>query len=58
MFNGCTNLMYLMCLSISPNSDYSTDWLSGTRSTGTFKKAPGVTWTRGVSGIPEGWTVK
>ena len=33
-----------------------TEWMSGVSGTGTFYKAPGITYPSGISGIPNGWT--
>ena len=57
MFSGCTNLGYVRCLATTLYHDSTADWMSNTSATGTFVKAGGATWPRGVSGIPEGWTV-
>jgi len=58
MFYGCSNLNYIKCLAtdIYPNSD-TFDWVEGVASTGTFVKNSAATWTTGVNGIPDGWTV-
>lgn len=57
MFSGCTGLNYVMCMLSSPSSYYSNSWLAGVAATGTFVKNPSATWTRGVSGVPNGWTI-
>ena len=57
MFSGCTNLGYVRCLATTLYHDSTADWMSNTSATGTFVKAGGAAWPRGVSGIPEGWTV-
>ena len=56
MFRGCSSLNYVKCLTTYPGSgmNYTTNWLSGVPSSGTFVKKSGVTWE---SGIPSGWTV-
>lgn len=56
MFRGCSSLNYVKCLTTYPGSgmNYTTNWLSGVPSLGTFVKKSGVTWE---SGIPSGWTV-
>ena len=42
-----------------PANNCLTQWVNGVASTGTFTKAAAMTsLTTGVSGIPEGWTVK
>ena len=60
MFHGCKKLNYIKMLAtdISANSCLS-NWVRGVSSTGTFVKSKDATWdVRGISGIPEGWTVK
>lgn len=58
MFSGCTNLNYIKCMATTlwPNS--TTNFTNGVSATGTFVKAVGATWTTGVNGIPDGWTVE
>ena len=61
MFYGCSNLNYITMLAtdISASSCLSI-WVNGVSATGTFVKNPALseeTIGRGVSGIPEGWTV-
>ena len=61
MFQGCSNLNYVKCLTEDPGNSsqsFTTDWLSGVSSSGTFVKKSGVTkWWTGSGGIPSGWTV-
>lgn len=64
-FNGCTQLNYIKAMFTSPvlssknYSDYTTSWVSGVASSGTFVKNVNATWTyRGVNGIPTNWTVE
>ena len=60
MFYGCTKLnsVTMLATDISANNCL-TLWVEGVASTGTFTKAAAMTsLTTGVSGIPEGWTVK
>ena len=60
MFNGCTNLNYVKALfNTIPSSAYTSDWLSGVSTTGTFVKNSKANWQlTGVSGIPAGWTIQ
>jgi hypothetical protein len=68
MFDGCSSLNYVKCLATEflINSEFENteeedvkDWLKDVAATGTFiKSADMTTWSRGASGIPEGWTVK
>lgn len=59
MFNDCRSLSNVKCLATdisAPNCLYN--WLSGVSAAGTFKKAAGVSYPSGNSGIPSGWTVE
>ena len=57
MFSGCSKLnsitVYTKDISAS---NCTTNWLSGVASTGTFHNMGFVTFSKGVSGIPVGWT--
>ena len=58
MFGGCTGLSSVKCLATDISaSGCLSSWLYGVSATGTFKKAAGVSYPSGVSGIPSGWTV-
>ena len=64
MFQNCTNLNYIKAMftttpsGSSPNY-YTQNWVSGVAASGTFVKNSAATWTtRGVHGIPTGWTVE
>ena len=60
MFRGCSSLNYVKCSGnpVSSNTNYTSEWLSGVPSSGTFVKKSGVTtWWTGSGGIPSGWTV-
>lgn len=60
MFRGCSSLNYVKCIGNPINSkmNYTSEWLSGVSSSGTFVKKSGVTtWWTGSGGIPSGWTV-
>ena len=59
MFENCTRLNYIKCLAtdISANS-CTINWVLSIASNGTFAKASSMSsWTRGFSGIPNGWTI-
>ena len=61
MFYNCTNLNYIKALFTTDPStgDYTTDWVFGIASTGTFIKNADATWdVTGTSGVPTGWTVE
>lgn len=59
MFQGCTSLNSITCLATDISAEGCTEeWVSGVASTGTFTKAASMSsWTTGVNGIPNGWTV-
>ena len=58
MFTGCTSLNYIRCVATSTGAtNATTSWCGAVASTGTFVKDVNTTWSRGVSGIPTGWTV-
>ena len=64
MFYNCTNLNYIKAMftttpSNATNEQYTTNWVYGVASTGTFVKNAAATWNiTGVDGVPEGWTVE
>ena len=59
MFKGCTKLNYIKAMfTTTPSTTYTSDWVSGVSSTGTFVKNSAARWNvTGNSGIPTGWTV-
>ena len=66
MFKGCGKLnwikaMFTTDVSINPNASYgyTSDWVNGVASSGTFIKNSAATWNlTGNNGIPSGWTVQ
>ena len=60
MFEDCSKLNYIKAMFITtPSSSYTSYWVRGVASTGTFIKNRLATWdVTGVNGIPEGWTVQ
>ena len=60
MFYGCSALNEVTCLATDISaSNCLTNWVKNVASTGTFRKASGMTdWTTGANGIPSGWTVE
>lgn len=59
MFQNCSALNYVKCLATDISASNCTlNWLQGVSPMGTFVKHPDATWTSGVSGIPDGWTVE
>ena len=59
MFYGCKSLNSVTCLATDISATSCNEsWLYGVSATGTFVKAAEMTsWTSGVNGIPDGWTV-
>ena len=62
MFARCTSLNYIKCMATSGFNATSckSNWVESVASSGTFVKASSVeasTWTRGIHGIPNNWTV-
>lgn len=57
MFAGCKSLNYVKCLARELGYNSTLSWMSGVTETGIFVKAKGVSWPKGDSGIPYGWTV-
>ena len=60
MFAGCTKLNYIKAMfTTAPSTDYTSNWVSGVATTGTFVKNSAATWNvTGTNGIPTGWTVE
>ena len=60
MFRGCTNLNYIKAMFITtPSVTYTSNWVNGVASTGTFVKSSVAAWNvTGVHGVPSGWTVQ
>ena len=60
MFQGCSNLNYIKAMfTTTPSATYTSNWVNGVASTGTFVKNASASWTvTGASGVPTGWTVE
>ena len=63
MFNRCSKLNYIKALFITDpvagGHNYTSNWVNGVSSTGTFVKNADATWeVTGASGVPAGWNVK
>jgi hypothetical protein len=60
MFSGCTSLNYIKAMfTTTPSGTYTTNWVNGVASTGTFVKNAAAQWNvTGANGIPTGWTVE
>ena len=60
MFKDCTNLSAVTCYAATTASYSTTDWLNGVAASGTFYAPTNGYFNhlaRGVSSIPEGWTI-
>lgn len=59
-FSGCSSLNYIKAMFITtPGSSYTSYWLNGVATEGTFVKNRAATWTTtGVNGVPTGWNVE
>ena len=60
MFYGCSKLNYIKAMFITtPSNSYTSSWVNGVASSGTFVKNKNATWNvTGTYGIPSGWTVQ
>lgn len=60
MFYGCKKLNYIKAMfTTTPSTTYTNSWVYGVASAGVFVKSKDATWdVTGVSGVPEGWTIK
>ena len=59
MFQNCSKLNYIKAMfTTTPSSSYTSNWVYGVASTGTFVKNAAATWNvTGTSGVPSGWTI-
>lgn len=59
LFRSCKKVNYITALfETLPSTSYTSNWVSGVSSTGTFVKNINATWTTtGASGVPTGWNV-
>ena len=60
MFDGCSSLNYIKAMfTTTPSSSYTTNWVRGVASSGTFVKNSAASWSEtGDNGVPSGWTVQ
>ena len=60
MFRNCSSLNYIKAMfTTRPTTSYTSNWVNGVASSGTFVKNSAATWNvTGVNGIPSGWTVQ
>ena len=59
MFSGCTSLSAITCLATDISASFCTSgWLKDVAPVGVFTKNSAMnSWTRGIDGIPSGWTI-
>ena len=60
LFQNCSSLSRITAAFITaPGSSYTSEWVYGVASTGTFVKSSAATWNvTGTEGVPSGWTVQ
>ena len=60
IFKSCPKVNYVKCLATNITAgSCTTNWLNGVASNGTCIKAASMSsWTRGVDGIPNNWTIQ
>lgn len=60
MFEGSSSLNYIKAMfTTAPGKGYTSHWVDGVASIGTFVKNSAATWTlTGINGIPSGWAVE
>ena len=60
MFYSCKNLSYVKAMfTTTPGYSYTTSWLYGVASGGTFVKNAAATWTEvSYNAVPSGWTIE
>ena len=60
MFYNCSSLNYIKAMfTTTPSSNYTSNWVKGVASTGTFVKNSSAQWNvTGNNGVPTGWTVQ
>ena len=61
MFSGCSSLNYIKCMIVEDiynNTAYTSNWVNGVATAGTFVKFEEAVWTgNSVNAIPIGWNV-
>ena len=60
MFDGCSKLHYINSYATDISASYCTyQWVRGVAESGIFVKDSKMSsWSTGISGIPDGWTVQ
>ena len=59
MFYGCSRLNYIKAMFLTQSTNYTSNWVYGVASTGTFVKNTNATWTAtGASAVPYYWTIE
>lgn len=57
MFENCRSLNYVKCAATSFKDSATREWFRLVPAGGTFVRDYNATWSTGINGIPEGWTV-
>ena len=59
MFRGCSSLSHIKAMfTTKPTTAYTSSWVYGVASSGTFVKNSSATWNvSGQNGVPNGWTI-
>ena len=59
MFRGCSSLNHIKAMfTTKPTTAYTSSWVYGVASSGTFVKNSSATWNvSGQNGVPNGWTI-
>ena len=60
MFGSCSKLKYIKAMfTTTPDSNYTSNWVRGVASSGTFVKNRSATWNvTGDNGVPSGWAIQ
>lgn len=60
MFYGCSKLNYIKAMfTTTPGTSYTSNWVNGVASSGTFVKNSAASWTNtGNSAVPSRWTIQ
>lgn len=60
MFRDCSVLNYIYAMfTTTPSSSYTSSWVNGVASSGTFVKNSEATWNvTGNNGVPSGWSIE
>ena len=58
MFVNCSNLNYIKCMATGGiNNTNCGSWVKGVAATGNFVRNGSTSWSRGINGVPQNWTL-